>query len=284
MANLKMPSQRLFDWQLKSINSTKFGIVQRENGQFCVVLNHSLIRGVSAQMIHWWFLNFANLQVKLIDIDGYSKQIVPAYLLWHPEDHHSVTLSGELGSGNTAQAGAFIAIKEAMQYLKYQWKYTVNDTLKIFYCEHDGWAMGKELPFFGKLMSIRLHYKDVFDGGEHIGAHYHYEIVIGVDGSNPLSRLINNRIKRHFSPEFFEAWQTHNAIEVGTFENFLPALYEQRKQLNHLAYSKSMNSAALFEPSVAAFDTPLFEQRMAGYKKAKNVHDYQAIYKPSFLN
>ena len=36
------------------------------------------------------------------------------------------------------------------------------------------------------------------------------------------------------SPEFFEASHLHNAIEVGTFENFLPGLYEQRSDLEDL--------------------------------------------------
>ena len=113
-------------------------------------------------MIYWWFLNFPNLNIKLIDVEGYENQEVPAYLLWHPSDHHSVALSGSLGPNQSAQAGAYIEIIEAMQYLRYQWKYPVNNKLKIFYCESDGWAKGKEIPFFGKVMCLRIHYKDIY--------------------------------------------------------------------------------------------------------------------------
>lgn len=44
MEKLNMPAKRDFGWELKPVESTKFGIHQKENGQFCVVLNHSLLR------------------------------------------------------------------------------------------------------------------------------------------------------------------------------------------------------------------------------------------------
>jgi len=81
MKNLNMPAKRDFGWELKSLESTKFGIHQKDNGQFCVVLNHSLLRGVTSEMIHWWFLNFPNLTVNLVDIEGYEGEKVPAYWL-----------------------------------------------------------------------------------------------------------------------------------------------------------------------------------------------------------
>ena len=283
MKNLTMPEKRDFGWKLKSLESTKFGIHQKDKGQFCVVLNHSLLRGVTSEMIYWWFLNFPNLLVNLVDIEGYEGRNVPAYLLWHPSDHHSASLSGNLGPGNTSKAGAYIQINEAMQYLKYGWKYPVNNKLRIFYCEKDGWAMGKEIPFIGKVMSLRIHYKDIYSNDEIIGVHYHYEIVIGAGGNNPISRFINKRIKSHFSPEFFEAWHTHNVVEVGAFENFLPALYEQRNSSNEIRYSKTMNCASSLQSSTEAYDPNLFEQRMQGYEKAQDAHAYQGYETEAFL-
>ncbi|MEM1402760.1 MAG: hypothetical protein AAGG55_05465 [Pseudomonadota bacterium] len=282
MAHLNMPPEREFGWELKSIESARFAIHERSNGQFCVVLNHALLRGVTAKMLHWWFLNFTNLRVTLEDIRGYEGQIVPAYLLWHPSDHLAATLSGPLGPGFTAKAGATIEIKEAMQYSKFGWKYPVNNKLRIFYCGSDGWAMGKMLPFFGPVMMLRIHFKDVYEGGELVGVHYHYEIVIGVSSDSAIGRLINRRIAKHFSPEFFEAWQTHNVIEVGTFENFLPALFDQRDRLESLSYSKSANTA-LSPEGQQSFDNALFLERLEGFKEAADPHEYQGFLKPTFL-
>ena len=187
-------------------------------------------------MIYWWFLHFPKLRVRLIDIEGYEGATVPAYYLWHPSDHYGATLRGSLGLGDVSAVGAKIHIQETMQYLTYGWKYPVDSQLKIFYFEKDGWAMGKAIPILGKMMMLRIHFEDVIEGDEIQGVHYHYEIVIGASGRNPLSRLVNRRVASHFSPEFFEAWHLHNAIEVGTFENFLPAIYQQRENREQLEY------------------------------------------------
>lgn len=235
-------------------------------------------------MIHWWFLHFPKLKVKLTDIDSYEGKTVPAYYLWHPSDHYGASLTGSLGPDGNSQAGAFIQIQETMQYLKYGWKYPVNNQLKIYYCESDGWAMGKELPILGKMMMLRIHYKDVVEGNKILGVHYHYEIVIGASGNSLVSRLVNKKVGSHFSTEFFEAWHLHNAIEVGTFENFLPALYAQKENLSGLEYSKCMNPIKEDDSSQSGYDRGLFEERVQGYRKAANVHDYQAWNRPAFLD
>ncbi|MEM6484606.1 MAG: hypothetical protein AAF662_06435 [Pseudomonadota bacterium] len=283
MTRLNMPAAREFGWDLKPIESARFAIHERANGQFCVILNHALLRGVTAEMLHWWFLNFTNIAVTLEDIPDYEGKTVPAYLLWHPSDHLDASLSGNLGPGGIAQPGASIEIKEAMQYLRFGWKYPVNNKLEIFYCGSDGWAMGKQMPFLGPVMMLRIHFRDVFDNDVCLGVHYHYEIVIGVRADNIAGRLINDRIKTHFSEEFFEAWQTHNVIEVGTFENFLPSLFSQRNQGNRLHYEKGFNTA----PAVSGqngFDDALFTERLEGYKRAVDPHEYQGFLRPSFLS
>ena len=282
MSELKMPAERLYGWKLKPTESTHFDIVSKPNGQFCVVLNHSLLRGVSSEMIHWWFLHFPHIRVRLEDVPGFEGTKVPGYYLWHPSDHYNASLSGRLGPGNTSRAGATIRVQEAMQYKKYGWKYKVDSNLKILYCESDGWAMGKEIPFFGKAMVLRIHYKDAFQNGKHVGVHYHYEIVVGVSGGNPISRLLNRRITGNFSQEFFEAWHLHNAIEVGTFENFLPAIFEQRESPDALTYRKSLNSIRESH-SQEGFSRELFEDRVRSYQKSNDVYAVQAWGQESFI-
>jgi len=283
MATLKMPPERKYGWPLKPTTSTHFEIMKKNNGQFCVVLNHSLLRGCTSEMIHWWFLNFALSKVRLVDIEGYEDTEVPAYYLWHPSDHYGVHLSGSLGPDQTAKAGATIHIQETMQYSKYGWKFPVNSGLKIYYCASDGWAMGKEVPVLGKAMMLRIHWKDVEEDGDIVGVHYHYEIVIGVGGSHPIAKFVNSRVTNHFSPEFFQAWHLHNAIEVGTFENFLPALYAQRDTPDNLQYSRGMNPIGENKAPQTGFDRVLFEQRVRGYKEAPDAHQFQAWDQPSIL-
>lgn len=283
MTNLQMPAARDFGWALKPVSSSYFDIHQKENGQFCVVLNHALLRGVSAGMIRWWFRNFTRLRVRLIDVPGYEGQDVPGYWLWHPVDHLSAELSGPLGPGGVPQPGCAIHIREAMQYDRYGWKYAVDSELTVFYVGSDGWAMGKVLPLIGPVMMLRIHFKDVFEDGQHVGVHYHYEVVIGATGSNPFVRFINNRITREFGPEFFAAWHRHNVIEVGTFENFLPALFPQKDDLSSLEYKRDMNPELLSPDMQQGHDRTLFENRLIGYVNTDTPYAFQQYQGPSFL-
>ncbi len=284
MTSLQMPKARQFGWTLKHPDSSLFATVKRKNGQFCCVLNHALVRGVNVDMLAWWFRNFTKLQVRLPDTPNYEGEVVPAYLLWHPVDHFGATLSGELGPGDTAQPGASIHIREAMQYERYGWKYPVDTKLRIFYVEKDGWSMGRTLPIFGPVMMLRISFVNVSsESGEHLGVHYHYEVVIGATGNHALARAINRRITASFGPEFFSAWHRHNVIEVGTFENFLPALYPQRHNTGPLEYRLEMNPAASGEEAQQAHSLELFKQRVAGYREAARPFDYQAFNQAAVL-
>lgn len=278
-----MPPERQFGWRLKPTDSTDFEIIQKPNGQFCVVLNHSLLRGVTSEMIFWWFKNFPNLNVQLQDIAGYEGLVVPGYLLWHPSDHCSADLSGRLGPDNTSRAGAKIHIREAMQFNTYGLKYPVDTALDIFYCAPDGWAMGKKIPFFGKAMCLRIHYKDVVEKGEILGVHYHYEVVIGVNGTSPIAKRLNRKITHSYAPEFFAAWHLHNTIEVGTFENFLPALFSQNRDGSALRYSTSMDPMSSINSAQSAHAPELFRVRVEGYKATDDPFGHQSPERASFL-
>ncbi|GAA0787560.1 hypothetical protein GCM10009077_43410 [Roseibium denhamense] len=283
MTNLQMPATRDYGWALKPVSSSHFNIHQKGNGQFCVVLNHALLRGVSAEMLHWWFLNFTRLRVLLKDVPGYVLQEVPGYWLWHPVDHLSATLSGNLGPGGVAKEGCSIHIREAMQYDRFGWKYPVDAKLKVYYVGSDGWAMGKALPLVGPVMMLRIHFKDVFEDGQHVGVHYHYEVVIGATGNNPVTRFINRKIASEFGPEFFAAWHRHNVIEVGTFENFLPALFAQKDASSSVEYARDMNPDLPSPDTQTGYDWALFERRLSGYKNSDTPYVYQQYQSPSFL-
>lgn len=258
-------------------------IMQRNNGQFMVVLNHALLRRVSAEMLTWWFRTFTQLRVTLDTVPGYEGQIVPAYLLWHPSDHFNAELKGETGPDGAPVFGStHIHIQEAMQYPTYGWSYPVNAELTVAYVSGDGCAMGRILPFFGPAMMLRIHFCDLVQAGTHLGAHYHYEIVICVRGNDPVSRFINRRITQSFGPQFFEVWQTHNVIEVGTFEHFLPALYAQRDDGPVLGYVPHTADISHTAPQLG-HDAELVAERVAAFTASDDPMATLAYDKRTFL-
>ena len=274
MADLVMPRARDFGWALKPASSTGFEIDRRPNGQFTVILAHALLRGVTAEMLHWWFLNFTGLRVTLRNVPGYDGAAVPAYLLWHPSDHVDARLSGPRGPGGTARAGSRILIQEAMQYETHGLKYPVNAELSVLYCAGDGWSMGKVLPLLGPAMVLAIRYRDVVESGVHVGVQYHYEIVVGLSGQGPVARAINRKITSAYTPEFFAAWHLHNTIEVGTFENFLPALHAGRTAAGSLTYAPEMDDAASGEAQ-SVHDPAFFEARAKGMREAADPYAFQ---------
>ena len=140
--------------------------------------------------------------------------------------------------------------------------------------------MGRTLPMFGPVMMLRISFANVSgESGEHLGVHYHYEVVIGATGNHAIARAINRRITASFGPEFFSAWHRHNVIEVGTFENLLPALYAQRHNTGPLEYRLEMNTVAGDEETQQAHSLELFKQRVAGYRDAIRPFDYQGFNK-----
>ena len=278
-----VPKERKFGWELKPVSSVSWGQVKSKSGQICVVLGHSLLRGISTEMLIWWFKHFPTLKVTLVDIEGYENTKVPAYLLWHPSDHISVSLSGHLGPDNTAKAGSKIHIREVMQFKKYGVKYPVDQEISVFYFEEDGWGMGKKLPLIGTVMLLRISFKDVYEEGKLIGVQYHYEVVAGLHKQNFITRKLNQKIIGNYKEEFWEAWITHNTIEVGVFENFLPVLYEQRSNLNDLQYSKTMNPISQLPEHLSCYDETLVQKRLEGYANSVNAFAYQKGLEKSFL-
>ncbi|MEO0556455.1 MAG: hypothetical protein AAF149_24950 [Bacteroidota bacterium] len=283
MSELIIPKEREFGWELKPDSSVYYGRVTNKSGQECVVLEHSLIRGITTEMLTWWFDYFPNLEVTLDDIPGYEGKKVSVYYLWHPSDHIAVWLRGELGPNNCSKVGAKLHIQEVMQAKKYGLKYKVDNAMEIFYHENDGWAMGIADAALGKMMTLRICYKDVYDGKDIIGVHYHYEVVIGTNKTGETAENMNKKIMESFSPSFWDAWLTHNAIEVGVFENFLPAIYEQRNDLTNLHYAKHMNSVTESPKKLRGFNQSLFDSRLKGYKESEDAFIFQGITEKSFL-
>lgn len=283
MDKISVPKEREYGWELKPISSVFHKVTKNKSNQICVVLEHSLLRGVTTEMIYWWFKIFPNLEVILEDVEGYENTKVPAYFLWHPSDHISAVLSGKLGPNGTSKAGAKIHIKEVMDYFKHGTKYPVDQEVTIFYCEKDGWCMGKRMPLLGDLMMLRISFKDVYKNNSIIGVHYHYEVVAGSHKKNFIARKINKKITGNYSEEFWEAWITHNTIEVGVFENFLPVIYEQRYDLENIRYSKRMNPVTISPQALTGYDEEMFKERVRGYENSKNAFKYQGGTEKTFF-
>ena len=91
-----MPEIRPFSWTLKQLESAHTEVNLLSTGQTELIIKHDLIKGVTTDMLLWWFENFARLSVTI------SGTTYPAYHLWHPKDHIMVRIQKEkLHQGDT---------------------------------------------------------------------------------------------------------------------------------------------------------------------------------------
>lgn len=265
---VKPPSRRKFGWALKEdLTASVFHLERKANGQLAIMLHHPTIRGgCTCEMLYWWFQHFANLKVRLLNVEGWEDEVVSAYFLWHPTDHIAATLP----HGGLWTPGDKLCIQEMLQYDVHGASFYVNDELELYHLlpgSGGGQSMGKALPLLGPLIRTRIQWKDVPEG-----VAYHYEIAIGQANPNPVQRFIVDKIAGKFNEDFMGAWHRHNLMEVGCFENFLPALFYQRAKLAGpdgqpdfsvpLEFdAKAMNSAKGLPRQTAPFDQTQAEAR-----------------------
>jgi hypothetical protein len=203
---------------LKALSGAKTEIRTLQTGQIKVTIDHDVIRGVTPEMLAWWFENVATLQVR---VAGHQ---MPAYLISHPLDH----ISFRLDTGRTkrgAQVGDKVHIKEVFARDP---RWALN--LRSVIAQLDNSGMGLRTALMGQqIISLRHKFDPQPDG-----THYRSQLVLGLD-RGWLRPIINTAIlPRLFPKARATAWMRHTIEEVGTFEVFLPQLWAQRDECDVL--------------------------------------------------
>lgn len=211
-----LPEKREFGWVLKKQSTARTSTTKLPTGQTELKIKHEVIKGVTKEMILWWFKNFQFLNV---EVNG---KIYPAYHLWHPYDHVNAELTSKTDD-TYAQEGDRLKITEAFGR---DLNYLLRENPVIWYFKED--AFGLEGQLAGRTMMKLLHrFRDVEGGLE-----YKSRMVIGME-KGILKNYVNNVvIPKKFSEEKADKWLKHNVEEVGCFENFLPELYAKKSQGN----------------------------------------------------
>ncbi|MEM9776320.1 MAG: hypothetical protein AAF902_17220 [Chloroflexota bacterium] len=216
---MNLPKKRNFNWPLKPFGSAETEINHLSTGQIEVIIRHEIIKGITVEMLHWWFSHFTDMT---IEVNG---KTYPAYFVWHPNDHIGVT-AFKSEEGRPMKAGDHIRIEEAFQRNA---KYLVSE--KALVSELSTQNMGLKGHALGQtILHLRHSFNDV-EGG----VQYHSRMLLGLE-KGLLKPFVNNVIlPRRFNEEKAEAWLIHNIEEVGYFENFLARLYARRESGKHIS-------------------------------------------------
>jgi hypothetical protein len=207
----KLPPPRELGWRLRRVEDAETRDERLADGRRELRIRHPVIRGVSCQALAWWFQSFD----RPCEFQGVRYDQM--YLLWHPIDHHSVTITRD-GAGRVSP-GQTIHIREAFGR---DMRFAVDQRVTIHRWDDSG--IGFHIARAGRrAFSLDHEFRDVAGG-----AQYDSRMVLGHDGG--LIRPIANYIAMplRFGRAHADAWLKHNVEEVGCFEHFLPELYASR--------------------------------------------------------
>jgi len=208
----KLPPRRELGWCLRAVETAETNHERLPDGRRELCIRHQVLRGITRQMLAWWFQNFD----RPCEFQGVRYEQM--YLLWHPYDHHSVRMTrdehGRVATGQT------IHMREAFGG---DMRFAVDRRVTVDRCDDTG--VGLHVKRAGRPAFVLEHdFRDVAGGVQ-----YDSRMLLGHEGG--VARLIANYIvlPREFSAANADAWLRHNIEEVGCFEHMLPELYSARQ-------------------------------------------------------
>lgn len=205
---LSLPSPRKLPWPLKSPDSAQATLSYDEFGRMVMHIRHDLLKGISPEMVAWWFGNIAgDMEVGDARLDK--------YLVWHPLDHIHWELA-KPAPGGGARSGAKFRIVEAFGRNPDFYIDIVDTVTRL-----DESGITLVAYRFGLPIS-RLNHDFIPVAG---GTRYVSTLAVGT--TLPVLRAVLNPLLHRFVfPEAMgHAWLKHNIEEVGLLEHIIPRLY-----------------------------------------------------------
>jgi hypothetical protein len=210
--HLPLPLPRNLPWPLKPVGSAETSLSYDEFGRMVMHIRHDLLRGITPEMVAWWFGNIAG------DMEVEGAQL-NKYLVWHPLDHIHWQLA-QPGPDGRASAGARFRIVEAFGRNP-DFYIDITDTvtrLDVTGITLVGYKLGLQISHLN-------HDFVAIDSG----TQYVSTLTIGTNLrwlTTVINPLIRNAI---FTEAMGYAWLRHNVEEVGLLEHIIPRIYTGRE-------------------------------------------------------
>lgn len=222
MNNDDVPEPIAVPWALKPLASAQTALDLLPNGGMRMEIVHDVLAGVTPEMLLWWFQNMQGT----MRVEGRS---YPRYRVWHPRDHvafrYAKRTTPEIG------AGAVFAIHELFGADPAFRIDVLSDVTRL----DVGGFTHMPRRFFGH--PVTMDYRFIRVPG---GTRYENSLTVSLPFASSVPRLHRMIVERAFSEAHGRAWLLHNVEEVGSFEQFLPALHAS-------AHGRDIDAAIRFE-------------------------------------
>lgn len=209
-----LPEPRPLDWPRRQFSDAKFVFEQMRDGRIMIELHHNTIKGVTPEMLNWWFGVYATQKIRICE------QVFDAYLIWHPQDNVGLSvLRGDLKE--PLRVGDVLAVR---RYFARDLAFKSYERFHVM--QRDAEAFAVKVHRFGMQMAIaRWEFQATQDGTDVV-----MRTEVGVE--NGLVKVIMNNfiLPMVVDMKLLDAWLQYSVEEIGNFEFFLPALYAKRDQ------------------------------------------------------
>lgn len=201
----------------KPVSSAKWVDVENlRSGAIRVRIEHDTIRGVTPEMMRWWFENLASSTTwNGIDFTGPE---ISHYHLWHHRDHIAVTPLTE-GDGGRINNGFTLGATSRIDEQFNDHHERIHATVVTTRLDDEEFTF--EIRRFGQTAGHIVHrYRPEQDG-----LAFYAETVIGF--GTGLRRLGNAIRPLVYSTRTAENWIRHNIEETGRSEDVIPPLHRR---------------------------------------------------------
>ncbi|MCY3929571.1 MAG: hypothetical protein OXG81_15005 [Acidobacteria bacterium] len=199
---------------MKGLDSARHRVERRSGGRLRASIEHDTMKGVSPEMLRWWFENI-DTWTRYNGRD-FAGPLVPVYRYWHPFDHITVRWHRRVYVRERLGPGSVIEIHEDIGG-----KHPVRARARVSKFDDEAFNFDLLLGGLLRVGSLDHLYAEV-EGG----CSFYTEARVGVRVPI-IGRLLNWIIRRQFTEELLRDWIVHNVEESGETEKFVPALFEE---------------------------------------------------------
>jgi hypothetical protein len=195
-------------WDYPPISEAKYHTEIDSEGKLVIELEHPLLKGITPEMISWWYKNLAN-GVASIQGKQYS-----FYHLFHLSEHGQTRVIEPAIDGSSGMGvGSLVYRQERFG------PYLSKGMGRVTAFGSNGFTV---VPVMGPFSfgTIEHHFEK-----KESGTLYRVKIRLGSDAPLIGSILSLYIRTRQFPPEVVQEWIRHQVEEVGSLPNFLPKLY-----------------------------------------------------------
>lgn len=207
----------------KPESSAKWTDITRSlDGSILVQIEHDNIKGVTPEMLKWWFENLGRSTTW--NGKDFSGPEIKLYHLWHHRDHVAVTPLSNKPDGTINYGfseGAYSRIEEYFNEFNY---HVFN---KMYTTKLDEHEYTFEIKALGMTVGRISHYYEQTDDG----SSFYAETKIGCD--IPIIGVLFNWLVLPFTytKKTAKNWIRHNIEETGRTEDILPVIYANRDKI-----------------------------------------------------